>query len=522
MNEGRITVRLCVFFFALYALTSSGNPFRVPDEFEVYFQAEHLLDAGDLSVPQTLAVTQGGQPIFFGLFGRDGRPYAPYGPGVAFLILPFHIAGRAVASMAGVPRNPLPRGIVWELLVGGITTWAMAAAAALAVAGAFRASRGLGASVARALALAVTLGGATILWPSATTLYSEAALAACFVWAAAFLIDARVHPRPFGRVATAAVLLMVAGITKPTALVVAPGFILAVLVSRDVKPRSRAIVAGCLAVAIAVAASVHLAWNIARFGRPLEFGYNLAGMIPKPPMRTFIPEQVPWGLFVQLLTPGKSLFAWAPLTLLSVLTLRTAWIHERGVVAGLIASSGAALVFYAAFFLPEGGYSHGPRHLVPLVPLFVLPLAVPGVPLPRRALVAAAGVGFVIAALAVSISFLEDQSPAATATGRPVSPYHQRIDDPGPGEANIRYRVDYIPFKYALTSGHWLAADRPVGEGPDFFALHLARARQFVPGGAAIPRALPWLLSIPWMVLAAAAGYALAREWKSTTKRSNA
>jgi hypothetical protein len=98
MNAGRSAVRLFWFFFALYALMASGNAFRVPDEFEVYFQSEHLADAGDISVPQTLAVRENGAPIFFGEFGRDGRPYAPYGPGVAFLILPFHVAGRIVAA----------------------------------------------------------------------------------------------------------------------------------------------------------------------------------------------------------------------------------------------------------------------------------------------------------------------------------------------------------------------------------------------------------------------------------------
>jgi len=107
----RTTVRLFWLFFALYALTSSGNAFRVPDEFEVYFQTEHLADAGDLSVPQTLSLGQEGQSIFFGELGLDGRPYAPYGPGVAFLIAPFHLAGRLVA---GVPRAPLPGGIAWE------------------------------------------------------------------------------------------------------------------------------------------------------------------------------------------------------------------------------------------------------------------------------------------------------------------------------------------------------------------------------------------------------------------------
>ena len=51
-------IGLFVFFQSLYALTSSGNAFRVPDEFEVYFQTEHLIDAGDLSVPQAEEIRQ--------------------------------------------------------------------------------------------------------------------------------------------------------------------------------------------------------------------------------------------------------------------------------------------------------------------------------------------------------------------------------------------------------------------------------------------------------------------------------
>src|SRR5260370_24828270 len=98
-DQRRVTVWVFLFFQALYALTSSGNAFRVPDEFEVYFQTEHLVDAGNIAVPQALAIRQpvivngqviGTQPIFFGKIGTDGQPYAPYGPLAAYLAVPHH------------------------------------------------------------------------------------------------------------------------------------------------------------------------------------------------------------------------------------------------------------------------------------------------------------------------------------------------------------------------------------------------------------------------------------------------
>src|SRR5690349_104356 len=171
MSSRRRTILLFVLFQALYALTSSGNVFRTPDEFETYFQTEHVVDAGDLSVPQTLAIKQpvivegrvvGSQSMFFGEIGRDGRPYAPYGPLVALLALPHHLAGRTLARLGGVPRAPLPDGVAWLVVVGGFTMLATATAGALAVAGFHEAALAVGAPRGWALTLAMLLGGATV------------------------------------------------------------------------------------------------------------------------------------------------------------------------------------------------------------------------------------------------------------------------------------------------------------------------------------------------------------------------
>ena len=501
MSERRPRARtLFIFFLALYALTSSGNAFRVPDEFEVYFQAEHLVDAGDISVPQTLAITQNGQSMFFGRFGRDRKPYAPYGPGVAYAVAPFHVIGRVVAALAGVPRQPPPRGVAWEFLVGGITTLAMAFAAALAVGGAFRAFLALGAGPRDATRLAILLGGATVLWPYGTTLYSEAWLAAAFAWAAAFLLEARSTAPARPRVLAASALLAAAILLKPTAVVIAPGVVLAVLMEPLAPASVRWRTAAALCAGIALGAAAQAAWNIERFGAPLEFGYNLAGMVPYPPARPFSLRELPRGVIVQLLTPGKALLLWAPPLLLSLARLRGAWRRERGVVIGVCCSLAAAVVFYAAFLYPEGGYAHGPRHLVPLVPLLLLPAAVPAARAPSKPLViACAAVGLVMALLAVSVSFLEDQAPPR-ADASVDGPYYERVDPP-PGRPFNRYRLDYVPFVTAIGSGAWLSGARPPGNGPDFFALHLARARRLMPGGQTIPPWLPWMVSLPWVLV---------------------
>jgi hypothetical protein len=525
--SGRTTVLLFLFFQALYALTSSGNAFRVPDEFEVYFQVEHLVDAGDISVPQTLAIRTpvtregepaGSEPIFFGEFGRGGRPYAPYGPLAAVLALPHHLLARAIARLAGVDRSPLPGGLAWVFLVGGLTMTATATAAALAVAGFHRSVVALGTPERSAVFLSLLLGVATVLWPYGTSFYSEAWQAAAFSWAAALLLAARRTSRledgPSGlhharlRVVGAALLLTIAGLTKVTSLIFASGFVVAALLDRSLSPRTRLEAAVALALGMALAAAIHVAWNTYRFGRPFDFGYGWGDMIPQLPPRQFLAADVPRGLAVLLFSPGKSIVLWAPILLLAGTRAKPFWRREPGAAIGLAISAVAGLIFFAAYLFPEGGYAHGPRNLVPLVPLLLLPAGGPDSGRRRSALVAAcAAVGILMAVLATSVSFMEDQG------GRigPLSPnvYYERVDPP-PGRSWIRYRLDYVPFLSTIRSNGWTHAET-LGLGPDFFPLHLLQARRQLPHGAAIPLALIWALPAGWLLLGAVAAAALMR-----------
>jgi hypothetical protein len=511
----------------LYALTSSGNAFRIPDEFEVYFQVEHLVDAGDLSVPQALAIKQnvvvngkvvGQQSVFFGKVGRDGKPYAPYGPLSAVLALPHHLIGRALASVAGIRRAPAGQGLAWVIFVGGITMISTATAAALAVVGFHRAATSLGTPPRPALLLSLLLGGATVLWPYATSFFSEAWQACAFVWAAALLIEARSGgERARLRVIVAALLLTVAGLTKVTALVFAPGFVIAVL-SDTARPwRTRLEVATALGGGIALAAALHILWNLSRFGSAFDFGYDWAETIPKLPARAFLITDVPHGLATLLFSPGKSVLLWAPVLVLALIGARVFWKRERPLAIGIGASFLIGLFFYASYLFPEGGYSHGPRNLVPWLPMLLLPAAGPDAGRWPRAVVLGVGaVGLVIALLSVSVSFLDDQRMVQGPGGGVVPGYYALVDPP-PGRAANRYRLGYVPFINAMRSPGWLRSPN-LGQGPDFFFLHLGQARRQLRDGATIPSWIAWAMAGVWLVIVAAASAGLARAWIETRR----
>jgi hypothetical protein len=495
---------LFLFFQALYALTSSGNAFRIPDEFEVYFQTENLVDNGDLSVPQTLQIRPGGQPIFFGKVGLDGKPYAPYGPFAAVLAVPHHLAGRALASVLGIERLPQEQGLAWVIFVGGITMLSTATGAALAVAGSYRAMIALSTPPTIAIWLSLLLGGATVLWPYGTSFYTEGWQAATMIWAAALLIEARRASRPHGRIAAAALLLMVTGLIKTTSLVFLPAFVIAALADRSMPRVQRWRVAIVLAAGIGAAAMVHVAWNSYRFGSMFDFGYDWTETIPALPPRAFVITDVPRGLLVLLATPGKSMFLWAPMLVLSAIGAASWWRRDRALTIGIATAAATGFVFYAAYLFPEGGYSHGPRHLVPIVPLMALLAAGPLASRWRPAVLTACAVAGVAVVLpATSVSFLEDQALRRGPDGRPVPGYYDVID-PAPGRPNNRYRLGYIPYVTAVSNPDWASEKAPLGMGPDYFVLHVQQARRQLPDGRNIPVSFDWWWPALWLAFGAA------------------
>ncbi len=522
----RVRIGLFVLFQGLYALTSSGNAFRIPDEFEVYFQAEHLVDAGDLSIPQAQEIRQsvvvngkvvGTQSMFFGKVGLDGKPYAPYGPLAAVLLVPHHVAGRARASLVGIERVPRAQGLAWVIVVGGITMLATATAAALTVVGFHRAAMAIGTPAPMALLLSLILGGATVLWPYGTSLFSEGFLAAAFMWAAVFLLEARSAAAPVRHVAIAALLIIVAGLTKVTSLIVAPAFVAAVLAERSIDMPRRVRVAAAIGGAIALAAALQLGWNTYRFGSPFDFGYDWSETIPQLPARAFAIADIPRGLAIQLFSPGKSLFVWAPILVVALLYGTATWRRDRALATGLLTAGVVGLLVYAAYLFPEGGYAHGPRHLVPIVPLLILAAAGPTTAAHRKPVIyACAGVGLAIAVLATRVSYFEDQALRRDQSGRTIANYYQEVA-PAPGRPTNRYRIEHIPFVTAMKTPGW--SESPVlGQGPDYFYKHLQQARRQLPDGHAIPESLPFIWQAVWALMALAGAASLVRrapsEWR--------
>jgi hypothetical protein len=207
------------------------------------------------------------------------------------------------------------------------------------------------------VALVVCL--ATPLWVYSKTFFSEPSVALAFVVAA--LAAVRGDRGSAAGWALCGAALGIAALIKPVTLAVSPAFLAYAVSHRHRRGQALALLAGPMLLAVAGIAT----YNALRFGSPLDTGYRTAAWnVP------------PWvGLYGLLLSPGKGLVWYCPPIVLGL----AGWIplaRRRPRAAKLlVGASTLYLLVHSAYNHWHGGGAWGPRLILPIVPLLVLPLA---------------------------------------------------------------------------------------------------------------------------------------------------
>ncbi len=442
-----------LFFACLYAL-SLGRGFYGSDG-EVMFQtAAALASRGAPDLPPDPALPQI-------VAGRNGRFYSKYEPGLPLLAIPFYAAGDRVGAINAAHRTQLAATAVLLLpaLAGAGTVTAL-----------YRLARRW-AGGWRAVTVALAAGLATPLWPYSRMLFAEAVLACALAESVALILSGPPRTR---RMAGAGAIFGVGVLARAgLAIYALPlAWLLAragpVRDARSIGERWAAFGLGALPFVAGV-----LAHNVLRFGAMWQFGYADEGFT------TPLLE----GVAGLLLSPGKSVLLYAPPLILAV------WLGPRlarrqpGPAGFLALAWIAALGFYGAWWAWHGGWSWGPRLLVPLLPLSCLPLSV--LPDGRRWRVAAVGL-IAFGAAVNALGVLTD----------PVAAYAQAGDA---GETDYG-RLHWTPGATPLV----VAVERVLAGQTEPLALfHLA--------GSGLPRT--WTVGAPLAALAGLAlgGWAMAR-----------
>jgi hypothetical protein len=133
-----------------------------------------------------------------------------------------------------------------------------------------------------------------------------------------------------------------------------------------------------VAVALAACAVVLMSYNTAVFGGPLKLGYSNSELWVKQHHTGFMSLTLPSGKAMWGITFGvfRGLFILSPLLLLSLPGMMLWWQsgEHRPEFWIVVTSVLAMFLFNSSSIMWWGGYSIGPRYLLPTLPLMALPI----------------------------------------------------------------------------------------------------------------------------------------------------
>jgi len=336
----------------------------------MFSMAESLARRGAADIEQVrwLGLQQGS-------YGLDGQLYSRKGAGMSLLMVPLVELGLLV-PIWGVASA--------ALLFNSLVTAATGALLCLYL-------QRLGYTERSALLAGLIFGLGTLAWPYAKTCFSDPLAGLCLLAAAwALLRLGQVGQARYALAAGLALALAIA--TRYANLALLPLFGLALLwyawhAPRDSstfqylapdswrsrmaavwRQRARGLARPLLAFGapLAGAGALIAAYNLVRYGHPLETGY--------------LPEEsfsgVWWqGILGQLISPGRGLLLYTPVLWLALPTIATLWRRHRAEAIQAWSITLFHLLLYGKWFMWHGGYAWGPRFMIPALPFLVVALA---------------------------------------------------------------------------------------------------------------------------------------------------
>ena len=333
-----LTLCLLVYIF------SAKGYIEVSDTYSSLQTAQAIVTHGQLDIPYSEGAT---------LRGSDGRSYSKYGIGLALYYVPWVAASDGLSKLTGLPGPEL---------TGFLISFANIPFGLLALVMFSMLLRLFGVSGVSSWLLPLGLGLGTLAWRYAGYDFSEEMQMGLLMLAVYGV--ARGTPKAIGGGGAGFAWLF---LVKLLYAAFFPLF-LVYLMTRPGSLRHRVRNAALFTCPL-VLAGCYVAWlNAARFGNPLESGYGSEA-------RMFFPAQL-WHTVPQLLgSLDKGLLIFCPILILGVFGWKEFISRHRPeaiLCAGLLVLN---LILAGAWHSWGGGWSWGPRLLVPAIPLWLLPAA---------------------------------------------------------------------------------------------------------------------------------------------------
>ncbi|HZB48625.1 MAG TPA: hypothetical protein VE547_05980, partial [Mycobacteriales bacterium] len=377
--DRRVAVWLFLAVSAFFLLVQEGA-ITGYDGRTMYGVAEAIVERGTLAVDPELNT----------LPGPDGREYSRYGLGLSLLALVPYLLFRPLAALGPDPAA----------LVEGAAAASMAFVMGGLVAALYLLGRRLGARVGPAALVALGAVAGTFALPYGKEFFSEPLAALCLVVS----VERMLARRP----GWSGVALGLAILTRPQNLLFAPVYAAVAWRADGIRAVLR------LGLGLLPGVALTVAYNQVRFGNPLQLGYQDVGLTTP-----FLE-----GLTGLLAEPRKSVLLFAPIVVLLPWALWHAWRRQRTAAVLIGAQVAITVGLTATWFAWHGGWSWGPRLLLPAV-LVAAVLVGPWLTTTRRIRVAVLlfAAGFLVSAPALLVSTQTQQLETA-----PVPPDAHFLD----------------------------------------------------------------------------------------------
>lgn len=355
-SEHRLALRVAAGLFLIYLAFLAPGIYS-SDGASTLAVSESLVTQHNFTVPEKV-----------GTLGAGGQFYSNWYPLLSILAVPFVFAALLISHATGLPLHYLA-GVCVLPMMGALTAATAGAAVVLA--------RRLGADEKGAWLAGVSFGLGTVALAYARVFYADSLLA--FLTISALCLTIGGSPR---EVAAASCLAGLAVLAKPTGVMLAPILAAYLLLKR-------APLRICLLplFGAGVAGVFYMGYNVMRFGHPLNFGRALG----------FDPSVFLSGFSGLLVSPGCGLFWYCPPVVLALFAFPTAVRRKKWEALAIVTVFAAFHVFHAFYLDWRGGWSWGPRYLLPGIP-GLCALAGPMQGRGRKALVSLTLLGFFVSA----------------------------------------------------------------------------------------------------------------------------
>lgn len=339
----RLQIALFVFGLSLYLLTT-GAYLDNPDGRSMYSVTRNLVVHHTIAIPADEQIDR-----LFEKPGRKDEVYSKYGLVQPILQAPlFWIGAMFTNERAGTEMTvALFQAIISALTLPILWTFA----------------RDLSGADGVALAVTLSYGCATMAWLYATLTYSEPLLTlflVLIVWTL-YRTTGQHRQGVIWRMVLAGTLMGSAVLTKYAAVIYLPALL---WYAWSLHPHDRRLT-GYAIGPLVIGFLLLAAYNYWRFANVFETGYHIGEYLR-------FPKPIWEGLSLALISPGKSIFLYAPPLILAVFSFRRFLKLQRHLASCIAMMAVASLAFYALANPWVGAWSPGPRYHLPVMPLLML------------------------------------------------------------------------------------------------------------------------------------------------------